>query len=95
MANHKYDQVTDDKPYMMNINTSCLNLACCDCGLVHHIDFMPLRKKTLWGRLFPERGLYNIWFVRENRRTAALRAQDPDLKLKKGSGKWRMVRIDE
>ncbi len=35
-----------------------MNLACCDCGLVHNIVFMPLKTRI------------KLYFWRDNRRTA-------------------------
>lgn len=34
----KYDQVVIDEPFTVKTGKNVLDLACCDCGLVHEVD---------------------------------------------------------
>lgn len=45
-------------------------MACCDCGLVHKMEFGTIRDQ-------PRKGLVSVWFRvwRDNRRTAAMRRE--------------------
>ena len=56
----KYEQVYDgDKVEVAQAGG--INICCCDCGLVHHIDVKV------------KRGNVTIMFSRNNRKTAAMR----------------------
>jgi hypothetical protein len=54
----KYEQVFDDEWFAM---PKTLDLACCDCGLVHRV------------RLRVRKGRLEVCFTRDNRKTAAMR----------------------
>lgn len=59
-----------------------VNLACCDCGLVHKMGFTI--KKS---------GVLEIGYVRDSRATAQLRRGDfPALKKPAKGDKWKLVR---
>jgi len=59
-----------------------VNLACCDCGLVHCMGFTVAKN-----------GVLEIGYVRNNRATAQLRRGNfPDLKSPLKKDKWKMVR---
>ena len=94
MPNKKYTQIVSDEPIHIDFGRACLNLACCDCGLVHHIDFIPEKPRHWFFRLFPHLRRYNLYFQRDNRKTARLRVVDDELQLKHGSGKWKMIRAE-
>ncbi len=60
----KFEDVIEGEPitleYAQALKTkgANMNLACCDCGLVHNIVFIPLKTRM------------KIYFWRDNRRTA-------------------------
>lgn len=64
MNKTKFPQVKEGEPVtmkyrkVMGSNVADLNMACCDCGLVHNIAFVPLKTRL------------KAYFWRDNRRTA-------------------------
>lgn len=64
------------------VDVGIVNLACCDCGLVHKLGF------TVDGE-----GILRLDWMRDNRATAQLRRGGfPYLKNPRVSDKWEMVR---
>ncbi len=60
-----YPQVHSGEPITLNPQRDTYSFACCDCGLVHDIEFIVgHRQKLTW----------RVW--RNNRKTAALRRED-------------------
>jgi len=57
-----YDKRKDGEGVRVNMEKESLNFACCDCGLVHRLDFWHIKGK-----------IYDIVFFRENRATGQLR----------------------
>ena len=61
---NKFQDIKDGEPVTLlyrqaqNCKGANMNFACCDCGLVHNIVFMPLKTRL------------KIYFWRDNRRTA-------------------------
>lgn len=58
----KYDTVLDGESFEINIQENILYLACCDCGLVHKIEFKQLKENII-----------SLTFVRESKETKQLR----------------------
>ena len=56
-----YPELEDDEKTYFDWRTATLRFACCDCGLVHDIDFVPRGAKSY------------VTFRRHNRATAQLR----------------------
>ncbi len=60
----KFEDIKDGEPVTINYRQAfkqkgaTMNFACCDCGLVHNIVYMPLKTRI------------KIYFWRDNRRTA-------------------------
>ena len=60
----KFIDIKDGKPVVLGyvqalkVKGANMNFACCDCGLVHNIVFIPLKTRI------------KIYFWRDNRRTA-------------------------
>lgn len=60
----KFIDIKDGKPVILEyvqalkIKGATMNFACCDCGLVHNIVYIPLKTRI------------KIYFWRDNRRTA-------------------------
>ena len=75
----KYPELEDNEPTLFDWRTSTLRFACCDCGLVHDIVFVPNGAKSF------------VLFKRKNRSTAQLRRYKVG-NLHNGEGKWMMRR---
>ena len=64
MSRGHFDKIEEDVPVIMEYrkvggrSVANMNLACCDCGLVHNIAFVPLKTRL------------KAYFWRDNRRTA-------------------------
>ncbi len=60
----KFKDIKDGEPVVLKYmqaqkqKGAVMNFACCDCGLVHNIVYMPLKTRI------------RIYFWRDNRRTA-------------------------
>lgn len=60
----KFKDIEDGEPIVLHYRQACntkgtnMNFACCDCGLVHNIVFIPLKTRL------------KLYFWRDNRRTA-------------------------
>lgn len=66
-----------------NAEVGIVSLACCDCGLVHKMGFTIEKDNKL-----------RLDYERDERATAQLRRGDFPC-LKKGNGKWIMIRSNE
>lgn len=75
--NKKYPKQPNVKP-----KVGLVQLACCDCGLVHTMGFSA-----------DDKGILRLEFVRDNRATAQLRRGSfPNLKNSRKNDKWKMER---
>jgi hypothetical protein len=63
------------------VEVGVISIGCCDCGLVHKMGFVMATD-----------GSIRIDFERDERATAQMRRGRRPY-LKKGSGKWKMVRL--
>ena len=60
----KFRKIEDGEPVIlkyvqaMKVKGATMNFACCDCGLVHRIVYIPLKTRL------------KVYFWRDNRRTA-------------------------
>ena len=43
----QYDQVYEDIPFEIKTGKNCLDLACCDCGLVHKIGINVVKNNKI------------------------------------------------
>ena len=74
----KYPKQPNTKPKL-----GLMQLACCDCGLVHTMGFTS-----------DKQGILRIEYARDNRATAQLRrGMFAYLKTPQKGDKWKMVRI--
>ena len=58
----KYPKLNNGESIRMNLDKENLHYACCDCGLVHRIQFCHIKKNT-----------WDFAFFRLNRATGQLR----------------------
>lgn len=77
--NKKYHKQPNVKP-----KVGLVQLACCDCGLVHTMGFTS-----------DDKGILRLEFLRDNRATSQLRRGSfAYLKNPKKYDKWKMIRKD-
>lgn len=80
----KYGKVGSGEEVTINYKDAVLSVACCDCGLVHHMVFKVKRGSRL-----------GITFYRNNRSTAQLRRHKyGNLQNADSSLKYKMERKD-
>ena len=78
MAKLRYPRQEDRKP-----TVGLVNLACCDCGLVHKMGFT-----------MDAKGILRLDFERDTRATAQVRrGKFPYLKTPSKHDKWKLVRV--
>lgn len=64
MSRGKFTQIEEGKPITLEyvqalkVKGAIQNFACCDCGLVHRVVYIPLKTRL------------KIYYYRDNRRTA-------------------------
>ena len=61
----KYPDIHDGEPVTLNPQKSKYCYACCDCGLVHDVEYIVGHRQKL---------TFRVW--RNKRKTAALRRED-------------------
>ena len=80
----KYPKLLDNKACNINPKTETLEIACCDCGLVHYIQVIVINDEEV-----------AVAFKKNKRATAQLRRYKYGDLQQERSGTYKMIRIED